>query len=982
MPDDETLPSSDDTPATDAPAAGPQSDAARYRVVGTVGRGGLGVVLRAIDQALGRPIALKVMAQHDVTARARFDDEARLAARLEHPGIVPIYDAGQFASGAPYYAMKLVGGRTLAAAIRDAADLGGRLGLLGAVLAVADAIAFAHSRGVIHRDLKPDNVLVGEFGETIVIDWGLAKELDRAEPSPDAAPVDAPPERTAAGDVLGTPAYMAPEQARGEPLDARADVFAIGALLYAVLAGHAPRRGDRARVMADARHTPVDPIERLVPDVPRDLAAICARALAIDRAARYQHARELADDLRRFQTGRLVAAREYSLTQRLGRWLRRHAALVTMGAGSLAVLVIVGTALLIRTVEARHRAEDQAAQLLLAQARATIDRDPALALAWLRRLLAAPGVGAIDLEQVRILTADARARGLVSRTLAGSANTIQLAGTPDGRFAVGRDVVGAVTIWDLDAGRIAARLPGPYRDLAIAPDGASFAAVDAQGVSVRAFDGRELRRGPGAGAVASAGFQGDGRVVVVEPSGEVLAASGARLALDVPITLVRGLASGRVAFAGPRVIGWWDPATGAMARAARDGELFELTASADGALLAVLTSDRTSLFAVHGDAITPVAHPEIVTGVAFDGDARLAWAGRSGIWIRERATDHVFELPWPENAYLAFAGRRLIATNDQARLFVVDELPVAASHRWQRPAGVRYLKPAAGAQVAFFTIAGEVGIVDPATGALTSLAADQRYYGGATVALAVAGAQIVFGGTGVWKADAATHAVTQVAWEGPACIARLASGEVVTVTPEGVLRTYDATVTAARGAIRVLAPVRECAARPDGTLAISHDAGLVSVIDPATGAEVGRDVGASGAAADALAVADDGTIYIGDFGGGVRRWRPGAPSRALFRHDGPVWSLAVSARGLVASSSRDRTVRISTADGRVVQIFRGAADELSHVAFAPDGLAVLASSMDGAILRWPIDPTRAPPATADALAAHLAALTSVAIDAP
>jgi serine/threonine protein kinase len=225
-----------------------------YTVEGEQGRGALGRVLRARDNHLQRTVALKVLLRHGREAEARFLREARITARLQHPGIVPVHEAGVDAAGEPYYAMKLIAGRPLRDLIAEASTLEARLALLPHVLAVADAMAYAHSQGIVHRDLKPANIIVGDFAETIVIDWGLAKDL-RAE-SPDDAPVHARPYRlgddpaqTVIGTILGTPAYMAPEQARGEAVDERADVYALGAVLYHVLSGGPPFSGDCKEVL-------------------------------------------------------------------------------------------------------------------------------------------------------------------------------------------------------------------------------------------------------------------------------------------------------------------------------------------------------------------------------------------------------------------------------------------------------------------------------------------------------------------------------------------------------------------------------------------------------------------------------------------------------------------------------------------------------------------------------------------------------------
>jgi tetratricopeptide (TPR) repeat protein len=295
----------------------------RYVLGKEVARGGGGRIIEAFDRALDRTVAIKVPL--DASGAARLRDEADALARLQHPSIVPVYDVGVGDDGLPFFAMTLVGGRSLRDAIKEAATLEARLGLLPAVLAVAEAVAFAHARGVLHRDLKPGNVLVGEFGETLVIDWGLAVGIDhRAE-----------------GAIEGTPAYMPPEQARGDAVDERADVYALGAMLYHVLTGAAPYSNTDRRALDAVLAGAPEPIELSQPRAPRDLVAIAGKAMARDPAARYPSARQLADDLVRFQTGRLVSARRYSPVARARRWIGRHRAAVaialTVALGGAAV---------------------------------------------------------------------------------------------------------------------------------------------------------------------------------------------------------------------------------------------------------------------------------------------------------------------------------------------------------------------------------------------------------------------------------------------------------------------------------------------------------------------------------------------------------------------------------------------------------------------------------------------------------------------
>jgi serine/threonine protein kinase len=268
----------------------PDLEGTRYELRGRVGRGGMGTIWRAFDRELGREVALKVMNGPDPRPGgiARLRTEAQVLARLEHPGLVPVHDIGSLPDGRLFYAMKLVRGRRLDEHARDVPSLAGRLRLLEKI---GEAVAFAHAHGVIHRDLKPQNVMVGSFGEVLVLDWGVAKVMTEAEPGVAEEADGRPTPRlevdvdaatlTAAGTVLGTPGYMAPEQARGESgVGVAADVYAMGALL-SFLAGQGP---------------------------PRAVSAMVARACAPRPEDRYASVAELQDDVARFLSGGPVRA--------------------------------------------------------------------------------------------------------------------------------------------------------------------------------------------------------------------------------------------------------------------------------------------------------------------------------------------------------------------------------------------------------------------------------------------------------------------------------------------------------------------------------------------------------------------------------------------------------------------------------------------------------------------------------------------------
>jgi eukaryotic-like serine/threonine-protein kinase len=284
-----------------------------YRIDDVIGRGGMGIVYRAWQVGLNRPVALKMILdkrQADASALARFQAEAEAVARLDHENIVKIYEIGT-TDGLPYFSLEFVEGRSLQDEW-DAQPLEPQR-CVEIVQTLARAMDRAHAAGLVHRDLKPANVLVRSDGTLKVTDFGLVKRIED-----DSG-------QTQAGAVMGTPNYMAPEQARGETdVGPSADVYALGAILYALLTGRPPFQGPNAvETLLQLRNNEPLPPSRLQPKVPRDLETICLKAIQKEAAKRYNSAAELAEDLRRFQTGEPIKARPVGLPERAWRWCRR-----------------------------------------------------------------------------------------------------------------------------------------------------------------------------------------------------------------------------------------------------------------------------------------------------------------------------------------------------------------------------------------------------------------------------------------------------------------------------------------------------------------------------------------------------------------------------------------------------------------------------------------------------------------------------------
>jgi len=421
--------------ADDAQAVVPVAGTAgssRYVSKGVIGRGGWGVVERADDRQLEREVAIKRLrptAEHRSEIQRRFFHEAQITSQLQHPGVVPVHELGRGTGGEAFYVMKLLEGKSLREHIREAHSRSPVppqttaqlreicLPLLERFIDVCQTVAYAHRQGIIHRDLKPANVMVGEFGETVVVDWGLAKPFadnesrqgkpaadESAQPFATAARATAPRaadpwaaataspgaanhlsgSSSAAGDypltqqgaVVGTPAYMSPEQAVGERecLGPASDIYSLGVLLFEIVAGQTPSRGlDVDTILSRVQAGVLPRLRNFQGSAPRALEAICATAMEHSPGARYGSAVQLADDVRQWIAGDAVSVFRDPAPERLLRWCRHHQSFTIASVAATTVL-LVASMLFGVVIHNAHRAEQRARQASEAAHRETLQR--------------------------------------------------------------------------------------------------------------------------------------------------------------------------------------------------------------------------------------------------------------------------------------------------------------------------------------------------------------------------------------------------------------------------------------------------------------------------------------------------------------------------------------------------------------------------------------------------------------------------------
>ena len=915
-----------------------------------IGRGGIGRVLVVHDAHLGRDVALKELLVPGGVAPSEMSDdgrgglsgaplttrrflrEAQVTGQLEHPGIVPVYELGARPDGTLYYTMKLVRGRTLAQALLACKRIEDRLRLLPHFVNLCHAVAYAHSRGVIHRDIKPANIMLGEFGETVLLDWGLATIRGTSdlhgEPLARSAELGhgALEGLTVDGVAVGTPQYMSPEQVMGDSsnLDARADVWALGVVLYQILTGTVPFVGSTpVEVMHNVLTQPLVPPRQHDRAVPRELASICVRALARQPADRFPSARELCEEVEAYRAGHLVGSHRYTRWELAQRFATRHRA--TLAAG-LAVLAVVLVALGVVTAswrgertarqqEAEARATERAQRLEtsfrlaqgLAERAARLTRDRALldarifaVASWLANPAAERDAAARELLARRPEAADAvlgaRSRyfqasvGAVASLIASvevGAPLLAVAVAPEGSRVATGSSDGGIVLWDAaNARRLAMlRAVDEVRDLAFSPDGQHLVAVTRNGRA----ECWELARGRRLWSTRT--DEGEVNAVVYAPDGGVIVTGG------------------------------------------RDGVL-RLWSAGDGAGLGELGR-----------------HPAAVHDLAATG-------GGLGPRVASASRDHTVRV-WD------LAHRRLVTTLEGAASVVrgvaLDrscELVAAVSHDksarvWELPSG-RPRLVAGGFEDEMLSVA-----LAPDGGRLAAAGWDGRVT--------------------IWDIGAAVPLIA-ITHQSPVWAVAMGQGGrlLATVTEDGRLRIWNLSDTQPVLAAPERSFVWSLDLSRDGRwAALAGTDGGIRLHDLASQAP-GRELRGHRDIVGTVAFSPAGQLLASSgFDGTVRLWEvpSGRPTALLRGHVGFVRTVTWSPDGrMLASGGSDETVRLWDAVSGQERLRLVSPPLVRTVAFDPTGCQLAATSEAAHVLRWelpgghPLPPLATPGAVLSALA--------------
>ncbi|HEY1817954.1 MAG TPA: protein kinase [Kofleriaceae bacterium] len=908
----------------------PVDDPERYKQIAEHARGGLGRIVRAVDRRLGRTVAVKELLRRDDSHEARFMREALITARLEHPGIVPVHEAGRWPNGDPYYVMKLVEGRTLKELMAQHHGLRERIALLPHVIAVADAVGYAHSEGVIHRDIKPSNVIVGAFGETIVVDWGLARDSKHeiSEPTEEDLLAHGSGVSTVSGKIVGTPAYMAPEQARGDLVDPRADVYAIGAVLYELLAGKAPHADETPEAVLDrVLAGPPMPLAVAAPNVPSELADLVAKAMARDPADRYANATLLAEDLRRFQTGKLVSAHAYTPWALIRKKLAQHRGVVAVAVASAVALAAVGVESFhrvlaerdiaeverARAVEAGSAAELNRRELVLVQARTSLQKDPTAALAWLK----VDQISEHDLVSVVDVIDDAVARGVARYVFRPGDWVLDAVFTPDGKTVIAAVRDGVVRAYDLTTGKVRelGRTPSFPWALAISPDGNTVVTGGVMGdITAWPVNGGPPKRLVEHGkACTRLAFDATGKWIVVDRGGrgELVGLDGTLVTIGPTYAQRVAIAAHdlqkRVALVAPNQVAVVLP-DGSMRQVAQTERAIQwLGLSPSGEL--ILIHDGVSVWTVPFSGGTPTKLADfdaVLNDVVWTADGKtLALIGkRPDIVLVDAATRQVRELRGHTDAIYTAEftrdGHELLTASDDGTARVWDLSDGSSTELLGHDDDVVHARLSP----------------DERFAVTASLDGSLRVW-----PIARDDAKIYVESSGIESLElAADHAIVSTK-------ASVSSWDLVTGTRQP-LATWSTSLGAATSAFGMTSAL----ASPDGELAVTLGTSWTLEVHDASGGSL--PLKGHRALISHVEWSRDGeAVFSSSYDGTLRRWDPvtGA-STTLISGDVPVRGFALAADGRIVAQVGD-AVKLLAADGTIAELGKGTPWCMMHAEF-------------------------------------------------